>query len=110
MPGDLLTTGSTVQCPHGGSVTLTTSNTSVMGSDGPVLLESDIHLVSGCSFTIGPNPSPCLRIEWKAPGEETSVGGAKPLVESSVGICYGPSGAPQGTAMVGSTQKDASSQ
>jgi hypothetical protein len=110
MPGDLLTTGSTVQCPHGGSALLTTANTAVLGSDGGVLLESDIHVVTGCSFTVGTVYSPCVRIEWEAPAESTSVNGEGPLVASSVGLCYSAEDAPQGTALVGSTQEDASSQ
>src|SRR5207247_11113749 len=99
MPGNLLTTGTTVQCPHGGSTLLITSNTSVLGPDGLVLLQSDVHVVVGCPFTVGTVYSPCVRIEWQAPATATSANGVSPLVETSVGICYGATGAPQGTAL-----------
>jgi hypothetical protein len=110
MPGNLLTTGSTVQCPHGGQALLLTSNTSVLGPDGPVLLETDVHVGTGCPFTVGTVYSPCLRIEWQAAATATGVNELGPLVETSVGICYSAQGAPQGTAIVAATQQEASSQ
>lgn len=109
MPGKLLTVGATVQCPHGGRALLTTSNTRVLGPDGPILLESDIHQVINCPFTVGTKYSPCVRIEWQAPGMQTNANNVKPLVESSVGMCYGAEGVAQGTAIVASTQQQAES-
>lgn len=109
MPGKLLTTGSTVQCPHGGIALLLTSNAKALCADGPVLLESDVHVVMGCPFTVGTVYTPCLRIEWHAPGAKSNAGGAKPLVESSVGVCYGPTDAPQGVAVIAATQQGVSS-
>ena len=108
MPGKLLTTGSTVQCPHGGQALLLTSQTAVIGRGGPVLVASDVHVVMGCPFTIGPKYSPCVRIEWKAPATTASVGPQKPLVETSIGICYGAEGAPQGVAIVVANQQEVS--
>jgi hypothetical protein len=106
---NLLTTGATVQCPHGGRVLLLTANTSVLGPDGPALLQSDVHVVMGCPFTIGTKYSPCVRVEWQAPAMASSANGIKPLVQSSVGICYGAEGAPQGTTIVASTQQQGAS-
>ena len=61
MPGYILTTSSTVMCMHGGTATLTTSNTKMKIDGSPALLESDIHPVAGCPFTIPPGkPSPCI--------------------------------------------------
>src|SRR5262249_32063252 len=84
MPGNLLTVASTVLCPHGGRALLLTSNTRVLGRDGLVLLESDIHTVVGCPFTVGSKYSPCVRIEWSAPANESSSGEIHPVVETSV--------------------------
>jgi hypothetical protein len=98
-----LTTASQVMCPHGGHVTLTSINTTVKAWGAPVLLESDQHVVAGCAFTIGPKPSPCVRVQWSV-GSTKTAAGAKPLTEASVGTCYGPEGAPQGLAIVISTQ------
>ena len=109
MPGPLLTTQSQIQCPHGGMVTLVTSNVAVTAGGGQVLLESDVHPVAGCPFTIGPKPSPCVRVEWTAGAARSTVGGVKPLVQSSIGLCYSPESAPQGVALVVNTQTKASS-
>ncbi len=105
MPGRILTTASTIMCPHGGQATLTTSNTSVLADSAPVLLESDIHTVAGCPFTLpGPKPSPCVRIEWSAGASSVTVDGTPVLIESSMGRCISPEGAPQGLAVIVNTQ------
>jgi hypothetical protein len=96
----LLTTASRVTCPHGGQAMLVTSNTHVMADGSPVLLESDVHTVAGCAFTVGPKPSPCVRIEWSAATAMSNTGGAGFLNASSVGKCLGAEGAPQGLALV----------
>jgi len=100
MPGRILTTGSTVQCPHGGMAQLTTADVKVSAASGKALLESDVHPVTGCAFTIGTKPSPCLRIEWSAGATSLQSGGTPILLESSLGTCYSPENAPQGLALV----------
>ena len=110
MPGKVLTTGSTVQCPHGGQASLSTGNTKASTMAGKILLETDIHMVSGCTFTIGTKPSPCLRIEWKAGAVKLKVNQTGVLVESSIGLCYSPEGAPQGPATVVMADQKASAQ
>jgi hypothetical protein len=67
------------------------------------LLESDIATVVGCPFTIGPKYSPCVRIQWSAGAVKVKAGAAV-LVSSSIGICYSPESAPQGVAIISSTQ------
>ena len=47
-----LTKTSTILCPHGGKANLLTANTKVFAARGAVLLESDIHPVIGCVFTL----------------------------------------------------------
>jgi hypothetical protein len=100
MPGKVLTTASTVQCPHGGQASLSTANAKASTTAGKILLESDIHTVAGCAFMIGTKPSPCLRIEWKAGASKVKANSTGVLVESSVGLCYSPEGAPQGPATI----------
>jgi hypothetical protein len=109
MPGQVLTTASTIMCPHGGSAILTTSNSRVMAGSAPALLESDIHTVAGCPFVIGLKPSPCVRIQWQA-GAARAQAGSPILTQSSIGICYSPEGAPQGVAIVVNTQPKVSAQ
>ena len=110
MPGKVLTTGSTVQCPHGGQATLSTPQPLWVAAITPILLETDIHTVAGCTFMIGTKPSPCLRIEWKAGAVKLKVNQTGVLVESSVGLCYSPEGAPQGPATVVMADQKASAQ
>lgn len=105
MPGDILTTASTVLCMHGGSVMLTTSNTKFFAGGSLALLETDIHPVAGCPFTLPPSkPSPCVRIEWSGGASTATVDGVPVLIMSSVGQCINAEGAPQGVATKASTQ------
>lgn len=105
MPGNILTTNSTIMCPHGGQAQLFTSNVKVNADGAPALLETDIHPVVGCPFTLpGPKPSPCIKIEWSAGASKVTVDGTPVLVQSSIGLCSSPEGAPQGTAIIVNTQ------
>lgn len=104
MPGNYLTTASQILCPHGGQAILFTTNTRVIAVGAPVLLESDVYPVVGCPFTVGLKYSPCIRIEWSAGATQTAVNGTAPLVQSSIGKCINPEGAPQGLAMIVTTQ------
>ena len=106
-----LTTASTIICPHGGQATLFTKNTKVFAQQSPVLLESDIHPVVACPFTIPPGkPSPCIRIEWSAGSSQTTTNSTAPLLKNSIGTCYNAENAPQGVAIVVNTQMKASGQ
>jgi hypothetical protein len=105
MPGAALTTLSSIQCPHGGSALLTTSNAHASAGPGArMLLETDTHAIVGCPFYNGASYSPCVSISWSAGASALSVQGTAVLVKSSVGQCKNPSGVVQGVAMVGSTQ------
>lgn len=108
MPGTILTTNSKVNCLHGGSAILTTSNAQLMVDGAPALLETDVHSVAGCAFQIpapsGTKPSPCVKIEWSGGSTKMQVNGAGVLIQSSVGKCYSPEGAMQGVAIIASTQ------
>ncbi len=109
MPGNILTTASTIQCMHGGSATLSTANTKVFAGGSPALLETDIHPVVGCPFTLPPPKySPCVRIEWSGGASTTTISGVAVLIQSSVGKCISAEGAPQGVAVIASTQQKAS--
>lgn len=107
MPGPVLTTTSTVQCPHGGRAILATANARVTAEGAPVLIDTDIHPVVGCAFVVAAKPSPCVRIQWVAGAARVRIGSAS-LVQSSIGLCYSPEGAPQGVAIVVNTQSKVS--
>jgi hypothetical protein len=103
MPGDVLTISSTIQCPHGGRVMLITSNARVRADGALALLETDVHPVVGCPFTIVTKYSPCVRIEWNAGASQVKAQAAA-LVRSSVGKCFSAENAVQGVAIVANTQ------
>ncbi len=105
----ILTTTSTIMCPHGGQAILTTANTRVYAQNTQALLESDIHAVAGCPFTLpGPKYSPCVRIQWSAGTTCAGVNGTPVLVTTSIGQCLNAEGALQGVAIIGNTQTKAS--
>ena len=108
MPGYILTTMSQVTCTHGGTAILATPNTLIKVDGVPALLETDIHPVVGCPFTVPPaKPQPCIRIEWTAGANMCKSNGTKVLVQSSVGKCISAEGAIQGVAIVAQTQMKA---
>lgn len=109
MAGSYLTTASTITCPHGGQVMLTTGNGHVYADGSPVLLETDVHQVTGCPFMIGQKYSPCVKVEWSAGAGKSAAGGTPALVASSTGKCTNAEGATQGMAIVACTQGKVSS-
>lgn len=100
----LLTTTSTVMCPHFGMATLTTGNSQALVEGAPVLLITDLHTISGCAFAPGGMPSPCLTIQWVTGATQTKVSGVPALLQTSVGLCLNAAQAPQGPAIVVQTQ------
>jgi hypothetical protein len=103
MPGYVLHEGVTISCPHGGSATLTASNTRVTVGGRRVAAIGDPTTVAGCGFSVSGAPSPCLQVQWSAPAAQVRVGAAA-LLSSSVGLCVNAGGAPQGPATVSGYQ------
>jgi hypothetical protein len=90
---------------HGGTAVLTTANTQLKVDGAPALLESDVHSVAGCPFTIPPaKPSPCIKIEWAMGAVMCKSNGGGVLIQSSIGRCISAEGAIQGIAIIAQTQ------
>lgn len=100
----VLQLGCTIQCPHGGMVSAIPTNTKVKVGGAFALLASDTYLVAGCPFMVGPKPQPCLTVEWQMPATMFKIDGKQVLLETSIGICKSPEGAPQGVAIVNGAQ------
>jgi hypothetical protein len=101
MAESILTTASTLLCPHGWQVNLSTGNTrmSILGS--PALMLSDRHTVSGCPFVLpGGKPQPCVSVQWLVGATQTQVGGVPVLLANSVGLCLSAEQIPQGPPSV----------
>jgi len=97
----LLTTSSTLMCPHGGTVTAVPGATKAR-ADATLLRATDTFTIAGCAFNVGSVPQPCTTVQWVLSAQRVKHGGDFVLNESSVGLCLGP--APQGTVIVSATQ------
>ncbi len=112
MSGKTITTNSTLQCPHGGSVSISSSNTRSSAEQGNIATMSDTFTVSGCSFQIPgtpPIPSPCLNVVWIVPDVQVKANSSLVVSEKSVGLCLAGTGLPQGKGLVSNTQTKVSS-
>lgn len=97
--------GCQIQCPHGGLATVIPSNTRVKVDTGFALLSSDIMTITGCPFTIGTTPSPCVTIQWVNDATQVKILGKPVLLDTSLGLCKNPAGVPQGNAIVNGVQR-----
>ncbi len=113
MSGNTLTTNSTLQCPHGGSVQIISTNARVTADEGFVALATDTFIISGCPFQIpavpSPIPSPCIQVMWTVPDTRNMINGTASLSQSSIGLCMSATGIPQGPVSVVNTQTRARS-
>ena len=100
----LLNSSSMMLCSHGGTVTAITTNTKAKAGGDFILRSSDTFIIAGCPFTIGPNPHPCVQVQWVQPDTRSQVMSDFTLSEASVGLCVAPDQAVQGTVLVNSTQ------
>lgn len=104
----LLTASSVLKCPHGGTVTATTSNAKAKAGGDFVLRSSDMFTISGCTLNISGSPHPCVQVRWVQPNEQSQVLGDFALSEESVGLCVAGDQAVQGTVLIQSTQEKVS--
>ena len=102
----ILTTTSTVICPHGGMAQLVTTNTEALIDGAPALLLTDVHPIVGCPFTPVAY-SPCVVIRWVTAATRTSFRNVPVLLQTSVGLCLNAAQVPQGTAIVLQVQQKA---
>lgn len=102
--GALLTAASTMMCPHGGTVTATTSNARVNAGGSPVVRSSDTFVIAGCPFVLGTTPHPCVTVQWLLQNLRSQVLSDSTLSESSQGLCLAADQAPQGAVLVLNTQ------
>jgi hypothetical protein len=97
--------GLTAMCPHGGSVTVISSNTRVKAGGQFVALMGDTFIIAGCAFTIPPGkPQPCTTIQWLVPAMRVKIMGKPVLLKSSIGLCLSAEQIPQGPPSVINTQ------
>jgi hypothetical protein len=106
--GYLLQVGATIQCPHGGSASITSTNQRVKAGGQPVALANDTTTVSGCSFQVpigtGTKPQPCVTVQWLVPATRVKIGGQFALLKESQGLCQSADQIPAGPPNVAVTQ------
>jgi hypothetical protein len=102
----ILTTASTVMCPHAGQAQLVTTNTEAKVDGAPMLLQTDVHPVVGCTFTPVAY-SPCVSIRWVTGATQTQIRGVPVLLQNSVGLCLNAAQVPQGAPLVVQVQTKA---
>ena len=101
---NLLNTSSVMMCPHGGTVSVITSNAQVMAAGDPCILATDTYLVAGCPFVVGVVPHPCVQVQWVQPDSASQVNGSFTLSQQSVGLCVAADAAIQGAVLIVMTQ------
>jgi hypothetical protein len=104
MPGPLFHVGAVAMCPHGGQVTTISADVRVLVSGMPVALVSDQYIVAGCAFNVSGVPQPCVMVQWTTPTVQALVTGQPAIMATSVGMCIAATGAPNGPAIVATTQ------
>jgi hypothetical protein len=104
----LLNTSSVMMCPHGGTVSVVTSNTQVMAAGDPVIGATDTYLITGCPFVLGIVPHPCMQVQWVQPNTASQAVSDFTLSEESVGLCVAADMSVQGTVLIVLTQPSVS--
>lgn len=103
--GALLTTASTLQCPHGGFVQVLSSNTRVKAGGDFLVRASDTFTIAGCAFsTPATGPHPCVRVQWVVTALRGKALGEALLTTDSVGLCLAADNVPQGPVLLLATQ------
>lgn len=97
MAGNSLTTGSTLQCPHGGRVAILGFGPALAGGL-PIATVSHLFVVIGC-----PLSSPCATVTWQPDLRVRTRQGAT-LSQTSAGMCVSGSGDPRGAVVILATQ------
>lgn len=82
MPGFLYHVNATAICPHGGQVSVVSTNTRVMVSGQPVATMGDTHPISGC-----PLENRCVKVQWTVPASRLFVCGQPVILTTSTGVC-----------------------
>jgi uncharacterized Zn-binding protein involved in type VI secretion len=99
----LLTTTSTMMCPHGGTVIATPGSTRA-SAGAPVLRASDTFTIMSCPFAPAGVAHPCVSVKWDVTAQRVKHGSDFVLDESSVGLCLAGDKAWQGNVQILATQ------
>jgi hypothetical protein len=85
-------------------VQIVSTNTKTQADGAFMATASDTFTITGCSFMLGPVPSPCVTVRWLVPDTRVKVNGNPTLSRSSAGLCLSAAQVPQGPVAVANTQ------
>lgn len=104
----LLTTASSLQCMHGGTVAIASANATALAGAAPLALATDTFTITGCPFQIpigtGTVPHPCVSVQWVTTNLKTTVNGVPTLAADSQGLGVAADQVPQGPVSIVATQ------
>jgi hypothetical protein len=105
MPGPVLHTGATANCPHGGVLNIIAASPRVMVSGMPAAVLTDQGLVAGCAFTVPPSkPQPCVTTRWIAAATRVLANGQPLLINPCVALCLSAEQIPGGPPIITGSQ------
>ena len=87
MAGYLLHQSATLQCVHGGAAQATAPNPSVKVDGQATVVQSSPWTISGCSFTAGSTPMPCLTAQWVSGTTRVTSNGQPLLLQDCQASC-----------------------
>jgi len=94
-----------ISCPHGGTASLQSMQTRVAASGQIVADLSGQWVITGCSFTVGGRPQPCVTVHWnhhRDPGVRTR---AQHCHARLYGVCLNIEGTGQGVPIIAGVQQ-----
>jgi hypothetical protein len=104
MTGYLMHVNATVYCPHGGHATYHPAQTRVLVTGRLAASVAGLWTVTGCPFTVGGKPSPCVTIRWLSPSRRIKVTGSPAELSDPTGTCFSAEQIPQGPAVISVVQ------
>ncbi len=96
MPGFLVQVGASAICPHGGQINIIPSNSRVLLNGQPASTINYQFMVTGCAFSVGTKPQPCLTVKWLVPSARVFLSGSPAILQNSTGLCLSAEQIPQG--------------
>ncbi len=100
MAESFLHVGATINCPHGGRVSIHPSHRKARVGGQEVATLADTYTITGCPFTVPPGKAqPCVTVEWPQQAMQVKVNGQPVNLKTSSGICRSAEGVPQGPPM-----------
>lgn len=104
MAAALLHRSARLMCPHGGTVTITSTNSKTKAGGDFLARAGDTFLITGCPFIAGLVPHPCVNVKWSVSAQQSRASGDFTLTEQSVGFCVAADQAVQGAVQILQTQ------